>query len=135
MTLQGLMTLINDVDDRLRSIREEWDTCVRRPVPVGLYLWSEKGGLGKTKFVRRLAQVLASRVSGFNDRVFSIQPATAHFARYYGEHTMHYDEVGSVRNTDKKPSPFTQINNIISGNTVPMPSVSLGGRNQIPKPT
>ena len=47
---------------------------------------------------------------------------------------MHYDEVGSVRNTDEKTSPFTQINTIISANTVPMPSASLGGKNQIPQP-
>ena len=45
--LQGLMKLINDVDDRLRSIKEEWSAHKRRPVPVGLYLWSATGGLGK----------------------------------------------------------------------------------------
>ena len=134
VTLQGLMTLVNDDDDHLRSIREEWVTRTRRPVPVGLYLWSEQGGLGKTECVHRLAQVLSSKVKGCNDRVYSIQPTVVHFARYYGEHTMHYDEVGSVRITDEKTAPFTQINNIISGNTVPMPSASLGGKNQIPKP-
>ena len=76
---------------------------------------------------------MKSRVAGFNDRVYSIQPASVHFVRYYSEHTMHYNEVGAVRNTDETISPFTQINNIISGNTVPMPSTSLGGKNQIPK--
>ena len=106
----------------------------RRSVPVGLYIWSEHGDLGKTDFVRRIAQVMKSRVKGFNDRVYSIQPAAVHFAGYYGEHTMYYDEVGAIRNTDEKTSPFTQINNIISGNTVPMLSASLGGKNQIPKP-
>ena len=128
------MKLVNDVDDHLRLIREEWSSRTRRPVPVGLYIWSERGGLGKTEFVRRIAQVMKSRVAGFNDRVYSIQPASAHFAPYYGKHTMHYDEVGAVRNTDEKIPPFTQINNIMSGNTIPMPSASLGGKNQIPKP-
>ena len=52
----------------------------------------------------------------------------------HGEHTMHYDEVGALHNRDEKTSPFTQINTIISGNTVPMPSASLGGKNQIPRP-
>ena len=69
--------------------------------------------------------MMKSRVQGFNDRVYSSQPVAVHFACYYGEHTMHYDEVGTVRNTDHKTSPFTQINNSISGNTVPMPSASL----------
>ena len=78
--------------------------------------------------------MLSSKIVGFDDRVYSIQPAATHFARYYGEDTMHYNEVGSVRNTDEKTSLFTQINNIISGNTVPMPSASLGDINQIPKP-
>ena len=90
--------------------------------------------MGKTECIRRLALLLSKRVEGFNDRIYSIQPAATHFARYYGEHTMHYDEVGSVRNTDEKISPFTQINNIMSANTVPMPSASLGGKNQIPQP-
>ena len=35
---------------------------------------------------------------------------------------------------DEKASPFTQINNIIVGNTVLMPSASFGGKNQILKP-
>ena len=96
VTLPGLMKLINDIDDRLISIREEWVTQSQRTVPVGLYLWSEPGALGKTDFVRRLTQVVASRIQGFNDRVYSMQPAAVHFARYYGEHTMHYDEVSSV---------------------------------------
>ena len=134
VTLQSLMKLINDVDDRLRSIREDWSARKRRPVPVGLYLWSNRGGLGMTDFIRRLALVLSKRVEGFNSKIYSIQPAATHFARYYGEHTMHYDEVGSVWNSDEKTSPFTQINNIISANTVPMPSASLGGKNQIPQP-
>ena len=134
VTLQGLMKMINNINDRLRSIKEEWLSRARRPVPVRLYIWSEQGGLGKTEFVRRLAQVMKSRVKGFNDRVYSIQPAAVHFARYYGEHTMHYNEVGGLCNTDKKTSPFTQSNNILLGNTVPMPSTSLGGKHQIPKP-
>ena len=134
VTLQGLMKLINDVDDRLRSIKEEWACRKRRPVPVGLYLWSARGGLGKTEFVRRLALLLSKCIEGYNSRIYSIQPAATHFARYYGEHTMHFDEVGAVRNTDEKTSPFTQLNNIISANTVPMPSASLGGKNQIPQP-
>ena len=134
VTLQSLMKLINDVDDRLRSIREEWSARKRRPVPAGLYLWSNRGGLGKTEFIRRLALVLSKRVEGFTSRIYSIQPAATHFACYYSEHTMHYDEVGSFRNSDEKTSPFTQINNIISANTVPMPNASLGGKNQIPQP-
>ena len=131
VTLQALMKLVNDVDDRLRSIKEEWSARKRRPVPVGLYLWSNRGGLGKTDFIRCLALVLSKRVEGFNSRIYSIQPSATHFARYYSEHTMHYDEVGSVHNSDEKTSLFTQINNIISANTVPMPSASLGGKNQI----
>ena len=34
VTLQSLMKLVNDVDDRLRSIKEEWAARKRRPVPV-----------------------------------------------------------------------------------------------------
>ena len=41
VTLQSFMKVINDVDEWPRSIREEWVTRMRRPVPVGLYLWSE----------------------------------------------------------------------------------------------
>ena len=78
VTLQALMKLVNGVDDRLRSIKEEWSARKRRPVPVGLYLWSNRGGLGKTDFIRRLALVLSKRVEGFNSRIYSIQPSATH---------------------------------------------------------
>ena len=134
VTLGSLMTIINNIDDRIRSIREEWTNRADRVVPVGVCIWSPQGGLGKSTLARDIPLVVSKRLKGFNSNVFSYQPTAAHSSNYYGEHTVWLDEVGGARGLSPEKSPYIKLNDIISGNCVPMPSADLSGKNQVLKP-
>ena len=128
------VNLVNSLDERIRTVKQDWASRKSRPDPVGLYLYSRIPGLGKTAYARFITQCLGKRIKNFNTGIYSIQPGSNHFANYYGEHVMHIDEAGNVRNEAARDSVFMHINNIMSSNAVPMPTAALEGKNQIPKP-
>ncbi|APG78500.1 hypothetical protein [Wenzhou picorna-like virus 46] len=128
-----LMRNVAEVESRLHALEQDRSARGQKVVPVGLYLWSRIGGLGKTELAIYLPKLMAHKIKGFNSHTYHHKCESNHWNQYLGEHTVHFDEVGALKNSTEK-SPFFYLNELVSSHCGVFPGAALEAKSQTLKP-